>query len=74
MKEYGDRNNYRFREKMLGKIYKVFPVRKIDKDDKLYYGFTPNYIRVLFSKEPFFEPVFVRITKITNDRTYGEKV
>ncbi len=73
MKEFGDKNNYRFREKMLGKVYKVFPVRKFDKQDKMYYGFTPNYIRVLFSKEPFYEPTYVRITKITMDRTYGEK-
>lgn len=74
MRKIGDENNYRFRERMLYKIYKVFPVRKFDKQDKLYYGFTPNYIRVLFSKEPFFKPVNVRITKITMDRTYGERV
>ncbi|HHE04967.1 MAG TPA: hypothetical protein ENL19_02770 [candidate division WOR-3 bacterium] len=65
--------SYKFRGKLVGKIYRVIPERKQDSEERLYYGFTPNYIRVLFSRDRVREVVPVRITRITMDRTYGER-
>ena len=73
LRKLGDEMSYKFRGKLVGKIYRVIPERKQDSEERLYYGFTPNYIRVLFSRDRVREVVPVRITRITMDRTYGER-
>jgi len=74
LRKLGTKNNFEYRKTMVGKVFRVIPSRKMDYEDRLYYGFTPNYIRVLFSKEPVQNPVDVKITHITEERTYGERV